>query len=269
MTANALSRTETTVPRRPGIPRAWRRVGSVVGFVALWYVVAHLKLTSPLFLPPPDAVLDIGLQLVGRGELQRHVLVSLTRIFQGFTAGSLVGIFIGILMGQVRTIRLLLRPSIELIRPIPALVWIPLVLIWFGIGESGKIFLIAYGVFFIVVTNTFDGVQSVDRQLIRAAQSLGANPRQIFLYVLLPAALPQIATGLSLAVGTAFSVLVAAELLAATAGLGWMITDARRFFRTDIVLLGMALIGLIGFTLVSIVNALQRRFLSWHASSRA
>lgn len=250
------------------IPRFWRRVLSLVGFVAIWQLVASLKLVSPLFLPPPLTVLRVGIELAKRGDLQRHISISLLRISEGFTVGSLFGILIGLLIGQSRILRLLLRPSIELIRPLPALVWIPLVLIWFGISESGKIFLISYGVFFIVVTNTFDGVQSVDRKLINAAKSLGAKPHQIFLKVLLPASSPQIMTGLSLGMGTAFSVLVAAELLAATSGLGWMITDARRFFRTDIVLLGMVLIGLFGFTLVSIINKLRQRFMQWDTGSR-
>lgn len=255
-------------PSRPAWP-GWLhgaplRVASVAGFLLLWELVARLGLVSALFLPPPEAVVRTALQIWATGELQKHVTASLVRVAQGFVLGGTIGILVGIWLGQSRAARVAIRPIVELLRPLPGLAWVPLALIWFGIGEGGKIFLIAYGTFFPVVTNTFDGVQGVQPHVLQAARSLGARPHQVFLRVLLPAALPQILTGLSIGVGLAFSILVAAELIAATEGMGWMITDARRFFRTDLVILGMVLIGTFGFAFIQGVVLVRRRLLRWY-----
>lgn len=250
--------------------RRWlRRAGALLLFGLVWYVVTSLGLVSTLFFPSPQRVLETGVQLWEAGELQRHIVDSLMRVVQGFTIGSVAGVIVGIAMAQSRTIRTLLRPSVEMFRPVPALALVPLIIIWFGIGETGKILLIAYGVFFIVMTSAFDGVRSIDDQLLRAATGLGANQRQMFARVMLPGALPEILTGLSLAMGTAFSVLVAAELVAATSGLGWMIQDARRFFRTDVVLLGMVAIGLLGFLFVQLLQVFKKLVLPWDVASLA
>jgi sulfonate transport system permease protein len=205
------------------------------------------------------------MQLSATGELEKHIKASLERVAQGFVLGGTVGTLVGIWLGQSRAARLAIRPILELLRPIPGLAWAPLVLIWFGIGETGKIFLIAYATFFPVLTTTLDGVQGVPTHVVQAARSLGARPRQIFLRVLLPSALPNILTGLSIGMGQAFGILVAAELMAATEGMGWMISDARRFFRTDLVILGMVLIGVFGFICVQAIVLARRRLLRWYA----
>jgi taurine transport system permease protein len=270
--------TEVTLAAPAQMPRrryrlAWarraRRALYVFLFLGLWHVVTLMELVSPLFMPSPQVVFEAGVSMSSDGALQEHIAASLTRILKGFPLGVIVGVLVGALMGSSRFWRALLRPSVEFLRPVPALVWIPLVLIWFGISESGKVFLIAYGTFFIVVTNTYDAIRSADPHVVRAAQSLGTGRAQMIYKVLLPTALPGILTGMSVGMATAFSVLVAAELLGAISGLGWMISDARRFFRTDVVLLGMATIGVLGFLFVRALVGIRRRLLPWHAQAES
>ena len=231
----------------------------IAGFVALWALVTRWELFSPLVLPPPSRVLTAGQQLLANGDLQDHVVASLKRVAGGFILGSLLGISLGLWMAHSWIVDRLLRPTIEMFRPVASLIWIPLVLVWFGIGDTGKVLLIAYGSFYPTWTNTFDGARDVDPRLLHAARSLGCRRRRTLWRVRLPAALPNIVTGLSLGIGTAFSVLIAAELMGASAGLGWMIADARRFFRTDVVLLGMFVIGLFGLATVSLLHAARNR----------
>lgn len=244
-----------------------RRVAALILFVILWWGVTSTLVTDQLRLPSPLQVLDTAGALWSNGELQRHVLATLPRIIKGFMLGSIVGIAVGLVLGQSRLLGRIFIPPIELLRPVPALAWIPLVLIWFGIGETGKILLIAYAVFFDVSASTLDGVRYLKPQLIQAARSLGATRRQMFFKVSLPASLPYTMTGLSIGMGNAFSVLVTAELLGAIAGLGWMISDARRFFRTDVVLLGMVVIGLVGFIFTTVISWTKTIVVPWHGGT--
>ena len=239
------------------------RVASVAGLLLLWQLAASTGLVSGLFLPAPAAVIRAAIQIWKTGELQKNILASLARVAQGFVLGGTVGTFVGLWFGQNRVARMALRPILELIRPIPGLAWAPLILIWFGIGETGKIVLIAYATFFPVFTSTLDGVQRAPAHVVQAARSLGARPSQMFLRVLFPSTLPHILTGLSIGMGQAFGIVVAAEMIAGTEGMGWMIADARSFFRTDLVILGMVLIGTFGFICVQAIVSIRRRLLSW------
>ncbi|MPZ88344.1 MAG: ABC transporter permease subunit [Nitriliruptorales bacterium] len=243
----------------PRIARVLMKLLPIAGFVVVWGLITRWEVFSILVLPPPSRVLSAARQLLASGDLQVHALASLKRVAGGFLLGSLLGVILGLGMAHSRFLERLLRPTIEMFRPVAALVLIPLVLVWFGIGDTGKILLIAYGSFYPTWTNTFDGARYVDPRLLHAARSLGCHRHRTLWRVRLPAALPNIATGLSLGIGTAFSVLIAAELMGASSGLGWMIADARRFFRTEIVLLGMFVIGMLGLVTVGLLQAARDR----------
>lgn len=244
------------------------RAVSIGGLFILWYAVTKYQLVNPLFLPPPKDVWEGAVDLIQAGELREHIAASLWRMFMGFVVGSVTGVVIGILMGQFRLFHAAVGPLVEIIRPIPGLAWIPVALIWFGIEDASKVFIISMGVFLAVVTNTFVGVRSLDPVLVRAARSLGANRRDIFFRVVLPGSLPHIFTGFRLGVQVSFALLVAAELVGSTSGLGFLIQDARNYFRGDLVILGMAVIGALGFSITRLVEIADRRLLRWQSTSR-
>ena len=196
--------------------------------------------------------------------LWQHLAASMSRILLALIAAVVIGIPAGVAMGLSPTIRGILDPIIELYRPVPPLAWLPLMVIWFGIGETPKVLLIWLAIFAPLAMSALAGVQSVQQVRIRAAQSLGANRVQVLLYVILPGALPEILTGLRIGLGVGWSTLVAAELIAATRGLGFMVQSAGEFLATDVVLAGIAVIAVIAFLLELSLRALQRRLTPWH-----
>lgn len=223
--------------------------GYGIGFASLfviWHLAAEYLVQSVLF-PPPIQVFVEGVELARNGVLAEHVWISLRRILIGFCGGSLIGIPIGLAMGSFRPVRQLLEPYTEFFRFIPATAMITVAVIWFGIGEGSKIFLIIYTTVFIVILNTAAGVGAVTPNKIRAAQSLGASRAQVFVFVALPATVPFILTGMRLAMGNSFVTIIAAELVAANAGLGKMIWDARLYMLVDQIFVALVVLGLLGF----------------------
>ncbi|WEF27220.1 taurine ABC transporter permease TauC [Klebsiella aerogenes] len=244
-------------------------VATLATLLAIWWAVTALQLISPLFLPSPWQVLQKLLTIAGPqgfmdATLWQHLAASLTRIAIALALAAIVGVPVGIAMGLSPTVRGILDPLIELYRPVPPLAWLPLVIIWFGIGETPKILLIYLAIFAPVVMSTLAGVKSAQQVRIRAAQSLGANRAQVLWLVILPGALPEILTGLRIGLGVGWSTLVAAELIAATRGLGFMVQSAGEFLATDVVLAGIAVIAIIAFVLELGLRALQRRLTPWH-----
>ncbi|EKM7811150.1 TPA: taurine ABC transporter permease TauC [Klebsiella aerogenes] len=244
-------------------------VATLAVLLAVWWAVTALQLISPLFLPSPWQVLQKLLTIAGPqgfmdATLWQHLAASLTRIAIALILAAIVGVPVGIAMGLSPTVRGILDPLIELYRPVPPLAWLPLVIIWFGIGETPKILLIYLAIFAPVVMSTLAGVKSAQQVRIRAAQSLGASRAQVLWLVILPGALPEILTGLRIGLGVGWSTLVAAELIAATRGLGFMVQSAGEFLATDVVLAGIAVIAIIAFVLELGLRALQRRLTPWH-----
>ncbi len=244
-------------------------VATLAVLLAIWWAVTALQLISPLFLPSPWQVLQKLLTIAGPqgfmdATLWQHLAASLTRIAIALVLAAIVGVPVGIAMGLSPTVRGILDPLIELYRPVPPLAWLPLVIIWFGIGETPKILLIYLAIFASVVMSTLAGVKSVQQVRVRAAQSLGASRAQVLWLVILPGALPEILTGLRIGLGVGWSTLVAAELIAATRGLGFMVQSAGEFLATDVVLAGIAVIAIIAFVLELGLRALQRRLTPWH-----
>jgi len=246
---------------------------SVVLFFVLWYSVSLLNghvfhWFNPVLLPTPWEVLQSGIELTRTGELQADILASLSRVVQGFLIAAIAGVILGTLVARSRLLEQLFEPMIELLRPIPPLAFLPMMVLWFGIGEGSKIAFIAYAAFFPVFTTTFEAMRFVDPLLLRAAASLGASRTELFRYVILPAAMPGIITGLRLAFALSFFVIVAAEFIAADSGLGYLINDARTFFLVSQMLLGAAVIGIIGFVFNTLLRRLEARLLRWRKTTR-
>ena len=246
---------------------------SILGFFAIGWGVSWgnaniYKAFHPALLPSPAAVFTVGVELLKSGELQRHILASLSRVVQGFLLAAFLGILAGTLVGRSRTMENLIEPVIELLRPIPPLAFLPMMVLWFGIDEGSKIAFIAYAAFFPIFTTTVEGIKYVDPVLMRAASSLGASERDLFRYVVLPAAMPNIITGLRLGFALSFFVIVAAEFIAADSGLGYLINDARTFFLVAQMLLGAGVIGLIGFIANVLLRRVEGRLLRWRKSER-
>ncbi|AVZ00137.1 taurine ABC transporter permease TauC [Lelliottia sp. WB101] len=243
--------------------------GTLLVLLAIWWAVAAQQWVSPLFLPPPGQVLTKLVSIAGPqgfmdATLWQHLAASLGRILVALLAAVTVGIPVGIAMGLSPTVRGILDPLIELYRPVPPLAYLPLMVIWFGIGETSKILLIYLAIFAPVAMSALAGVKSAQQVRIRAAQSLGASRAQVLWFVILPGALPEILTGLRIGLGVGWSTLVAAELIAATRGLGFMVQSAGEFLATDVVLAGIAVIAVIAFSLELGLRALQRRLTPWH-----
>jgi ABC-type nitrate/sulfonate/bicarbonate transport system permease component len=230
--------------------RAAKICGYLLGFAsmfAIWHVAAVYLVNSVLF-PPPGRVVLKAFELARDGTLGHQIRVSMQRILTGFACGSLIGIPIGLAIGSFAPVRRVLEPYTEFFRFIPATAMITVAVIWFGIGEGSKIFLIIYTTVFIVILNTAAGVGAVTPNKIRAARSLGASRAQVFLYVALPATVPYILTGMRLAMGNSFVTIIAAELIAANAGLGKMIWDARLYMLVDQIFVALLVLGALGFT---------------------
>ncbi|WP_330543952.1 taurine ABC transporter permease TauC [Aeromonas hydrophila] len=252
------------LPRRLGVSLL-----TLGALLALWWLVARLGLISPLFLPPPAQVLQQFATLAGPqgfmdATLWQHLAASLQRILIALVAATLCGVTVGLAMGLSPTLRGMLDPLIELYRPVPPLAYLPLMVIWFGIGETSKVLLIYLAIFAPVAMATLAGVQGAKQVRLRAARALGANRWQVLWYVIVPGALPDILTGLRIGLGVGWSTLVAAELIAATRGVGFMVQAAGEFLATDVVLAGILVIALIAFTLELGLRALQRRLTPWH-----
>ena len=237
--------------------------------LAIWWAVAAAQWISPLFLPAPGQVLQKLIAIASPqgfmdATLWQHLAASLARIVVALLAATIIGIPVGIAMGLSPTVRGILDPLIELYRPVPPLAYLPLMVIWFGIGETSKVLLIYLAIFAPVAMSALAGVKSAQQVRIRAAQSLGASRTQVLWLVILPGALPEILTGLRIGLGVGWSTLVAAELIAATRGLGFMVQSAGEFLATAVVRAGIAVIAIIAFGLELGLRALQRRLTPWH-----
>ncbi len=233
----------------------------------VWWLVTTLGWIKPLFLPAPSAVLHRFLSLANEGylgtSLWQHTGASLRRISLALLAAIVIAVPIGIAIGQSRIIRGIIDPLVEFYRPIPPLAYLPLIVIWFGIGEFSKILLIYLAIFAPIFIATSTGVLSVDQKKLLAAKSLGATRSQLIRYVILPSALPQILTGIRIGLGVGWSTLVAAELIAATQGLGFMVQSAAQLLQTDVVIVGILIIALIAVALELGLRALQKRLVPW------
>jgi ABC-type nitrate/sulfonate/bicarbonate transport system permease component len=251
------------------IPQRFERYACIALLLCVWELASASGLVNPVRIPPPHRLVLALVELFSRGLpaghlLHRHCLESLMRVGCGFFAALVIGLPLGLLLGRSGRLRELCTPVIELLRPIPPLAWIPLAILWFGIGLKSAAFIIFLGCFFPIVLNTVSGVLTVDRTLIDAARVCGADDRRIFTRVLLPGAWPSVCTGMRIGLGIGWMTLVAAEFTGVKSGygLGYMIMTARDIQRPDYVLAGMALIGVVGFGLDMLLQILQQRIIA-------
>lgn len=257
-------------PRGTPLPRGRAlalRAGAVVAFLLLWSLASGLvvlfHLFNPIFLAGPWLVLGQVIQLVATGQLWGHVIATLERVVVGFATGAVLALALGLPAGHFRVVRNVLEPVVEILRPIPPLAMLPLFIVWVGIGETSKIAFITYATFFPMFLTTVHAVQHVDPLLLRAAASLGARRARLFFRVVLPAALPEILTGVRLGVALSFFVIVISEFIGAEEGLGYLINDGRNFFLVPQMLGAAIVLGLLGYGGNGLVVRLERRWLRW------
>jgi len=247
----------------------WHYLRSALGLGAilvLWAAVTGLGLVSTDLFPSPAMVWGAAAELQRDGVLLADFSVSLRRAATGFLFGAMLGIAVGLLTARVRLVGEMLHPLLNILRPIPAIALVPVAIVWFGIGEGSKFFVIGYTVFLAVWLNTDHGASHVASTYIRASRSLGAGTAREFFEVVLPAAAPHIVAGLRMGAGLAFLSLVAAELTGASAGIGYRIQEARQFVRTDRMFVGLIELGLLGALLDLGFLWLSRRLVHWEAT---
>ncbi len=250
---------------------SWRRWLTAVlpwllpaAILVAWQLSAQWGWLSTRVLPAPTSVARAAVELSASGELWRHLGVSTGRALLGFAIGGGLGFLLGLLTGSLRWAQALLDSSLQMLRNIPPLALIPLVILWFGIDESAKLFLVALGVFFPVYLNTFHGIRHVDSDLIEMARSYGLSGFALYRRVVLPGATASILVGLRFSLGLMWVLLIVAETLSAQAGIGYMTMNAREFLQTDVVLLGILLYALLGKLADLLAQGLERAWLRWH-----
>jgi ABC-type nitrate/sulfonate/bicarbonate transport system permease component len=245
-----------------------RGLVGLIAFIAIWQILASLGIINPFLLPSPVRVVEATYDLLIDGSLLQHVLASLERVFVGFLLAALCGIGLGLLTGWSRATSDLLKPVIEALRPIPPIAWTPIAILWFGIGNAPSYFLVFIGAIFPIFVNTFTAVRSIDRTQINAALCLGAGPGLLLRDVLIPASLPIIFPGLRIGLGIGWMCVVAAELIAAQSGLGYMIQQNRVLLQTPNVVAGMVMIGIIGFLMSAAMGMVERRVIGWSQAAQ-
>lgn len=232
---------------------------SILVLLLVWW--GFTRIIPPLFLPSPAETAKTGLRMIVSGELPATVAISMSRILSGWILGGICGALLGIVLGRVRVVRAILLPVIEYLRFVPPVTLVTLFVIWFGVGETSKIVLIFWTVVFIVLVNTTAGAASVREGAIRAARSLGATHAQVIYRVVVPETVPYIVTGFQIALGNAFMAIVAAEMLAAQSGIGYLIWNAEVYAQVDRMFVGFVTLSLMGFVTDRILYVISRRLL--------
>ncbi|WP_441252608.1 ABC transporter permease [Tardiphaga sp. 71_E8_N1_1] len=253
-------------------PRKLRNIAisalGIGGLFLLWHLIATSGLVDRVMLPSPGEVFGSALAIAKTGELQDHVQASVFRMALGYAAGSSLGILMGVILGRSRFMESLLGPILQMARAIPPLALVPLIIFWFGINEGAKISLIGWATFFPVWINTLLGVKGVNPLFIRAGQSLGARRGTLLLKVVIPAALAPIFSGMRVALSISFTVLVAAELAGALAGLGYLIQTSALSFRVDSIFVGIVVLAILGFIADMLFMLALYRLFPWYRSEQ-
>jgi taurine transport system permease protein len=240
---------------------------TIIALIGLWWLAASLKLVSPVFLPSPAQVLNKFFTVTQNGfvdaTLAQHLGASLARVFAALVVSIVIAVPIGLAIGLSPVGRGILDPILEFLRPIPPLAYLPLIIIWFGIGELSKVLVIFLAMLAPIALSTASGVKSVSHERLNAARAFDANRWQLVRYVVIPHTLPSIFTGVRIALGAGWTTLVAAELVAATRGLGFMIQSAAQFLVTDVVIMGIIVIAIIAFALELLLRKVEALLVPW------
>lgn len=264
-----MSLTETLRPARDGwrpalpSPRALLPYAVPAAILVIWEIAGATGVLRDMIMPRPSVILATATRMLMSGELAQHLGISAARALAGLVLGGGIGFLLGVANGVSRLSETLTDSTLQMIRNIPHLALIPLVILWFGIGEGAKLFLVALGMFFPIYLNTLHGIRNVDTQLIEMGRAYGMNGRTLFRRVVLPGALPSIFVGLRYGLGIMWLTLIVAETLSASSGLGYMAMKAREFMVLDVVVLSILLYAALGKLADSLTRALERRALKW------
>lgn len=239
-------------------------------FLTIWELVSRFTKAS-MFLPPASKIVVEFFKSfavpIGKHTMSAHIGISLYRVMVSFLIATVTGIALGVTMGYSKTVEAIFKPIFEFIRPIPPLAWIPMAILWFGLGDSSKFFIIFLGCFTFITVNTYDGTKNVDQTLIGAARMLGASERQVFTKIVLPSSIPYIFAGLQIAITAGWSAVVGAEMIRSDEGVGWLIVMGMTSGNTVQIMVGMLAIGIIGYLLATSVAGLERRMCAWNRQS--
>lgn len=253
--------------QKKSVQRRIAAICSILCFLGIWQLCVWFTQVGNI-LPGPVTTLkafaESFVRPIGRQTIIGHILWSLSRVMIGFVTASIVGIVVGIAMGVNRTFCAIFDPLYQMIRPIPPIAWIPLIVLWFGLGEFAKYALIFLATFCNITINAYRGSKTVDPVLIGAAKMLGANPVQIFFTIILPSSVPYIFAGLHVALSVSWRTAVAAEMIRATEGVGWVIINAQAIYNVTQMLIGIIAIGLTGFLLALIMREVEKHLCAWN-----
>jgi len=261
--------------RLPSPAAVWRRLHPtqfVLPVIApavlllIWELLCQRGLIRLSVLPAPSTIWLTLVDLLRSGELGNHLLISITRVLQGFVVGSTLGLALGFVIGLSKRVERSLLLITGLLRPVPIIAWVPMLILWMGIDEASKVTLIAIGSFWPVLLNVIHGIRNTDRKIIEVAQVLQKSRLSLWWNVILPSSLPAIFTGLRIGIGIAWMSVIAAELVAASAGVGYLIMYARELSQPDVMLVGVASIGITGLSIDVLIRQLERRFLRWNVN---
>ncbi|MDO4977771.1 MAG: ABC transporter permease [Eubacteriales bacterium] len=246
------------------------RVSSILGFFLIWQSIGWLNEAmtwfNPVYLPTPLAILQAGIEMAADGTLWANIFISLQRIFAGVFIGTLLAFIVAILFVKFKKVKALINPIFNFIGPIPVIALLPAVVIWFGIGESSKLIIIAFSTFMVVLSYALDGMKNTDPLLIRSAMSLGANSYQVFTKVIIKSAMPNIFSGIKASLSGSFAAMVVAEMMGATSGLGYVIINAKAWFKMNNMFLAIVMIGLLYTLFYFIITMLEGYLFRWKGS---
>ncbi|MBU9723261.1 MULTISPECIES: aliphatic sulfonate ABC transporter permease SsuC [Bacillaceae] len=237
-----------------------------VTLLICWQIFSTYEIISSRFFPPPTAIITTGISLLQSGELYYHMMISTYRALLGLLIGGGIGFLLGLINGLFPLTGRLFDSTIQMIRNIPHLALIPIVIIWFGIDETAKIFLVSLGVLFPIYVNTYHGIRTVDKGYIEMGKVYGLNPMELFTRIILPGALPSIFVGLRYSLGLMWLTLIVAETIASDSGIGYMAMNAREFMRTDVIILSIIIYALLGKLADVIAKVIEAKTLKWHPS---
>ncbi len=251
--------------------QAVKKMGYLAEYLALvffiliaWVLIERQGNLNPVIMPAPAKIVKTFGSLISSGQLAANLLISVGRVLKGYLIAAVLGIVLGILIGLSRHLDRFTGLLIQILKPIPPIAWIPLVILWFGIGESGKIFLIFLGGFFTILTNVVDGIRQTDVKLVEVSKAMETPLLKHIFLMVIPGAAPNIFTGLRTGLSSCWMCVVAAELVSSTTGLGYLIMNARQFGKTDVVIVGMLTIGIIGKLMDSLLKAVEKHVIRWN-----
>ncbi len=262
-----VQRKDGNASNKSGIHKKILTTGTVLAILVLWLIITSFHLVDPKLVPSPQSVWNAFMDIARNGyknhTLLQHMGASLGRLMAAFLGAAAAAVPLGLLSGYNAGFRAVLEPIIEFYRPLPPLAYYTILVLWLGIGNASKITLLFLACFAPVYISCVSAVMKIKEDYINSAYTMGANKRQVFFHVVFPACLPDLFTGLRTALGVGYTTLVSAEMVAATSGLGWMVLDASRYFRSDIVFLGILIMGMTGVLLDRSIQLLERWLVPW------